>query len=159
MQCELCGKECGDRGKIAIVDGVQMLLCPSCLKYAQSVKQEDIPPVLKQRLLKRVHRTSKTKDIYEKMDKELIPDWHVVIRNAREKKGFSREELGFRIGERTVTIAKIENGELRPSDDIARKLEKQLDIKLFEEVEKISLSQNRGTATQGFTLGDFIKKE
>ena len=158
MQCELCGNECGDRGKIAVVDGVQMLLCPSCLRYAQSVKQENMPAVLKQRLLKRIHKTSKPKDIYEKMDKELIPDWHIVIRNARERKGFSREELGFRIGERTITIAKIENGELRPSDEVAKKLEKQLDIKLFEEVERISIPQHRD-AVQGFTLGDFIKKE
>ena len=159
MQCELCGKECGDRGRIAVVEGVQMLLCPSCIRYAQSVHQkEEMPPILKQRLLKRLHKTSGNKDIYEKMDKELIPDWHIVIRNAREKKNLSREELGFRIGERTITISKIEKGELRPSDELAKKLEKQLDVKLFEEVQKISISQHRDT-TQGFTLGDFIKKK
>jgi ribosome-binding protein aMBF1 (putative translation factor) len=31
-------------------------------------------------------------------------DYYAIIKKAREKKGLTREELGFKIGERTVTI-------------------------------------------------------
>ncbi len=56
--------------------------------------------------------------------------------------GLSREELGFNIGERTVTISKIENGDLRPSDEIVGKLEKKLGIILIEKVEKTQETGN-----------------
>jgi len=159
MQCELCGNECGSKGKPAIVDGVKMILCPSCLKYAQEVKTSgETPPFVKQRLLGRLRRRTE-KDIYDEMKKELVPNWSEIIRKAREKKGLTREELGFKVGEKTNTIAKIEKGELRPSDEVARKLEKLLSITLFEEVEDISIPQTRETTIQGFTLGDFIKRE
>jgi putative transcription factor len=91
------------------------------------------------------------------MEKELVSNYAEVIKDARKKKGLSREDLGFNIGERTVTIAKIENGDLRPSDKIVEKLEKELEIRLMEEVK--SISSSRGSASSGLTLGDFIKSE
>jgi uncharacterized protein (TIGR00270 family) len=92
------------------------------------------------------------------MYKELISNWSESIKNARIKKELSREELGFRICERTMTIAKIENGDLRPSDKIAEKIEKELSISLFEKVKEIS-TKISSTHSSGLTLGDFIKTE
>jgi uncharacterized protein (TIGR00270 family) len=100
----------------------------------------------------------KEKDVYKDMNKELVSDWGDLIRKARKKKGISREQLGFNVGERTITISKIENGDLRPSDKIAEKLEKELSIVLFEEVKKVSTSSS-GSHPSSFTLGDFIKTE
>jgi len=90
------------------------------------------------------------------MEKELISNWSEVIKKARKKKGLSREDLGFKIGERTVTISKIENGNLRPPDKMIAKLEKELGISLLEEVKKVSTDHHVRT---GMTLGDFIKTE
>ena len=92
------------------------------------------------------------------MDKELVSNCSEIIKNARLKKELSREELGFKIGERTVTIAKIENGDLRPSDKIAEKIEKELSISLFEKVKEIP-TKISSTHSSGLTLGDFIKSE
>jgi uncharacterized protein (TIGR00270 family) len=92
------------------------------------------------------------------MEKELVSNWNHLIEQARKKKSLTREELGFKIGERTVTIAKLENGDLRPSDQTIAKLEKELGISLMEEIKTIPT----GTQTRaqgGFTLGDFIKTE
>jgi putative transcription factor len=108
-------------------------------------------------MLERIKRP-KEKDVYVDMDKELVSDWNIIIKKAREKKGLSREDLGFRIGERTVTISKIENGDLRPSDKMVKKLEKELDINLIEEVSSAKVSGG-AYAGRGLTLGDFIKKE
>jgi putative transcription factor len=159
MECELCGRESECRP--AIVDNVHMMLCQNCMKYGKGITIAPSPTnIVKKPILERI-RQPKEKDVYKDMTKELVPNYNILIKDGREKKGLSREELGFRIGERTVTISKIENGDLKPSDKIAQKLEKELDIKLFEEI-----ASTPGYATKVFsgpssgrTLGDFIKRE
>lgn len=155
MQCELCGRECDCRP--ATVDGVRMMLCPNCMRHGQEISIET-PSIVQKPILERIRRP-KVKDVYKGMEKELVSGWNDLIKSAREKKGLSREELGFKIGERTVTISKIENGDLRPSDKVIGKLEKELGVSLFEVVEKPP-SYSTGTHSgSGLTLGDFIKKE
>ena len=159
MQCELCGRECLCRS--ATVDNVRMMLCPDCLKqHGTSVKDSRDSAGSGQgtSFLGRI-RKPVVKDVYKDMDKELVSGWNEIIRKARQKKGLSREELGFKIGERTVTIGKIENGDLRPSDTVVVKLEKELDIHLVEEVKSVSKVSTGSRSGSGLTLGDFIKKE
>jgi len=156
MQCELCGRdgEC----RPAIVDGVRMVLCPGCMRHGQGIQNAPETPVVpSQTLLGRIRRP-KVRDVYKDMVTELITDWNEIIKTARHKKGLSREELGFKIGERTVTIAKIENGDLRPSDKVIKKLEKELDVTLVEEVKSVSPSSHDFHG-RGLTLGDFITTE
>jgi uncharacterized protein (TIGR00270 family) len=155
MQCELCGNECF-KCFPSNVDGVRMMLCPNCMKYGKTIKEKkETLPNVAQPLKTRLKR-NRIKDVYVGMDKELVSNWSELIKNARIKKELSREELGFRIGERTVTIAKIENGDLRPSDKIAEKIEKELSISLFEKVKEITAKMS-STHSSGLTLGDFIK--
>jgi len=157
MQCELCGRDCFDC-KPASVDGVRMMLCPGCMKYGEGLKETAKPSTGSYKpSLDRI-RKPKVKDVYEGMSKELVSGWNELIKNARTKKGLSREELGFKIGERTVTISKIENGDLRPSDEVIKKLEKELGISLVEEVRSVGTSPS-GSRPQGLTLGDFLKTE
>jgi putative transcription factor len=156
MQCELCGRECGCRP--ATVDGVRMMLCPDCMQHGHGIETDEFSTSAPKPILERIRRP-KVKDVYKDMDKELIYNWNIVIKNAREKKGLSREELGFRIGERTVTISKIENGDLRPSDKTVEKLEKELNITLIEEVKDVRPVGSGGSRSARLTLGDFIKKK
>jgi len=158
MQCELCGNESGEGCKPALIEGVKMYLCPSCIKHGESVKETHGTPTHVHQSLVRRSRRRREKDVYEKMRIELVSDWADKIKKARKKKDITREKLGFNIGERTVTISKIENGELRPSDDIAKKLEKELNIILFEEVKKTDIKTTTSHSS-GLTLADFIKKE
>ncbi len=155
MQCELCGKECNCRP--ATIEGVKMMLCPDCMRHGKGIEITGKTPIQKP-ILERIKRP-KMKDVYKEMDKELVNDWNTRIKNAREKKGLSREELGFKIGERTVTISKIENGDLRPSDKVIEKLEKELDIILIEEVSRAPSYALGSHSDKGLTLGDFIKKK
>jgi putative transcription factor len=157
MQCELCGKDCFDC-KLAAVDGVRMMLCPGCMKYGEGVKETAKPStILHKPPLDRI-RKPKVKDVYEGMNKEFVSGWNELIKSARTKKGLSREELGSKIGERTVTISKIENGDLRPSDEVVKKLEKELGISLVEEVRNTGAASS-SSRSQGLTLGDFLKTE
>lgn len=154
MQCELCGRD--SKGcREASVDGVTMRLCPDCLQHGENVVKTKTPEKVKSFISRKVRKSS-SKDVYDGMQKELISNWNDIIKDERKKKGLSREDLGFKIGERTVTISKIENGDLRPTDKIIKKLEKELGISLMEEVKKISTG---GQIQSRMTLGDFIKKE
>ena len=158
MECELCGRVCDCRP--AIVDGVKMMLCPGCMRHGKSLTTTS--PVTSVGIQKPISERIKkpaVKDVYKNMNKELVSGWNDLIKNARKKKGLSREELGFKIGERTVTIAKIENGDLRPSDKMIEKLEKELGITLVEEVTGVSSFSAGSRSGGGLTLGDFIKKE
>lgn len=162
MPCELCGRECKG-GKEAIIDGAKMFVCPDCIKYAEGVVQEEPAKTDISPQIQHVIRTKKQKmerDIFKDkgMEKELVTNWNHLISQARKNKGLSREELGFKIGERTVTIAKLENGDLRPSDQTIAKLEKELGISLTEEIKTVpTATQTRSQG--GFTIGDFINPE
>jgi putative transcription factor len=156
MQCELCGRTCDC--KAATIDGVMMMLCPDCIKHGEVIQTPKAPSVLQRPLLGRIKKPP-VKDIYKDMTKELVTGWNEIIKKAREKKGLTREELGFKIGERTVTISKIENGDLRPSDKMIEKLEKELGIKLVEEVSGTSASLGVSRSEGRLTLGDFIKSK
>jgi putative transcription factor len=156
MQCELCGKD-RNECKFAIVEGVRMMLCSNCMihgKYIKNAKHIDVNKPFFNRIKK-----PPEKDIYTGMDKELVPGWNELIKSARRKKGLTREKLGFNIGERTVTISKIENGDLRPSDKIIRKLEKELDVTLVEKVKDSSEISGDSFHRAGLTLGDFLKNK
>ena len=153
MQCELCGRE-SNGCREAAVDGVNMMLCPDCIKHGEKVVIPSKTPANVKRFVTQRARKAAPKDIYKNMEKELVSDWSELIKKARKKKGLSREGLGFKIGERTVTISKIENGDLRPPDKMIVKLEKELGISLLEEVKKVSTDRHIHTS---MTLGDFIK--
>jgi len=155
MSCELCGRE--SKGcRVAVVDGVKMMLCPDCMRHGEGVKEIPVTPAKVARATTLRERKKIPKDIYRNMEKELISDWSEVIKEAREKKGLSREELGFKIEERTTTISKIEKGDLRPSDKMIKKLEKELGITLLEEVKEVTTQHQ---SSSRLTLGDFIKHE
>jgi len=51
--------------------------------------------------------------------------------NVRKKLGMSIEELGKRINEKASVLERVEKG-MRPTDALARKLEKALKIKLLD---------------------------
>jgi putative transcription factor len=162
MPCELCGRECKGCREV-IIDGAKMYVCPECIKYSEGVVQTESvqpssPPQAKRIIVPKTKKPER--DIFKDkaMEKELVSNWNQRIEDARKKKGLTREELGFKIGERTVTIAKLEHGDLRPSDQMIAKLEKELGISLMEEVKAVPTGTQMRTQG-GFTLGDFIKTE
>ncbi|MEM2910336.1 MAG: multiprotein-bridging factor 1 family protein [Nitrososphaerota archaeon] len=86
--------------------------------------------------------------------------FHVRIKNARERMGLSQEELAAQLNEKVTLIKKIEQGEVKPPIELARKIEKFLKIQIVEETtEDYSyepfLSKPRPS---GYTLGDAMKK-
>ena len=125
------------------------MVCQDCSRYGVVLPQK------KQLTLKlKKKAVPYSKDVFIEMDKVLVPEWGKRIRMMREKKGMSREELGAKVGEKTITIAKIENEELRPPDKTIEKLEKALGVTLFRIVEQGVVKHKE---VKPFTLGDLPK--
>ena len=71
-------------------------------------------------------------DIMTKDEVELASDFNSRIRNAREHRGLSQEDLARKMNEKIGVIQKAENG-IRPTDSLVNKFAKALDVRLFVE--------------------------
>ena len=96
------------------------------------------------------------KDVYTQGGElELVEDFSQKIRSAREARGWKQADLGAKINERVSVIAKLESGMMTPGDELVRKLERELGIKLKERVQAIAAK--KAAASAGLTLGDLMK--
>ncbi|AEH06894.1 multiprotein bridging factor aMBF1 [Methanothermococcus okinawensis] len=154
MQCELCGKEVNKLITVRI-EGVEMQVCEECAKFGVSPKSYSRKPkrVLgrgapQKKIIKKPRR-----DLFDNL-KELVEDYGTIIKEARMKKGMDLKELAKRVGIKESTLHKIERNELEPEEKYVKRLEKELNISLYEEGDE---EYKDNTSRDEFTLGDFIK--
>ena len=157
MQCEICGAEIrGDSFKVSI-DGSELTVCGRCSQYGKATGKR-APVSRKVAPVSRAPMTSGTRRPPRKAPDmvvdELVDDYAQVIREAREGKKWSHDQLASKIKEKATLIKKIERGEIVPEDDIRQKIEKALDIKLTEKAGDSDWSGDR--LNRGTTLGDIV---
>ena len=159
MECEICGKEVPEHNPIrAKIEGSVMVVCKECSKLGKIQKAPPKPKFRKQDKTKRP-KTTRNKN-YSRQDEpteELIEDFDLEIRKARESKDWSREVLGKKINERVSVITRIETGKMTPDVKHTKKLEKALNIKLLEKVNNVDLNQFVNTSSGERTLGNVMK--
>ncbi len=159
MECEMCGSAVGTRRYM--VDGTVMNLGMCCSKYGQALDGGKAPAGSKagvQQGLQRRAGRMQSRDIYQQDVMDLVPDFGARVRRAREQRGWDHARLGDRVSARVPQLKQIESGHLRPSDDLAKKLEKELGITLMEKVDgpaKVS-GVSKGSKA-GLTIGDILK--
>ena len=175
MLCEMCGTERG-RLRPVEVEGVTMQLCSDCAKFGTEKAHEapkhsvgspqagvrsggadggwSVPGMARPR---RSGSGKPKKDALSHEELELVEDYPVRIRKARETLGISQEDLGKKMNEKKSVIAKLEGGTFRPDNKLIGKLERTLGIRLREKVEEVSIK----TKDLGgpMTLGHYIKYE
>lgn len=88
---------------------------------------------------------------------ELVDDFNLRVRRAREKLGLSHEDLGRKIGERVSVLRKIESKKMFPDDKLAQKLEHALKVKLFVPLEEPKVPSVGLSLPRGATLGDVVR--
>lgn len=156
MQCEICGSELrGSSFKITI-DGSELDVCGKCSQYGvltkkrTPVSRKDAP--VAPRIPAKTSRPRKTG--FEGLDYEFIDGYDQIIRDARQSRGWTQEELAAKMKEKVSLIKKIERGEIVPEDSVRVKLERTLEIKLTERVGESDWSGER--LNKGTTLGDIV---
>ena len=160
MECEICGKPVPENNPIrAKIEGSVMVVCKECSKLGTIQKEPPKPKFVKQN--NKSKRSANTRNrSYSRKDEpeeELIEDFSLEVRKAREAKNWSREDLGKKINERVSVITRIETGKMTPDNKVTRKLEKALNIKLLEEVDNVDLNQFINSSSGERTLGNIMK--
>jgi len=158
--CEMCGT---DRVTtfLSEISGARLRCCSRCIESNNLTVLER--RFESQTLTKPVSIRTKTytKNI-SKMEKEVARDFHIRIKNAREKKGWSAREMAKRLNLRLNDIQKTEAG-VQPADITLEKIAKALDISLFEESilepERNIKTPGSRSMTIGDALDEFLAKE
>jgi putative transcription factor len=165
MRCELCGKET-NATRPAYIEGSKLSVCQNCVRFSDEFKGSrskgsSVPApslsVIEERLERR-QRRMKSKDVYATETKELVVGYADLIKEARRKRDWDQEKLAKALNEKKSVITKVESGSLTPSDDLVKKLEKALEIKLTETVMSSGGQKGSGSGNR-MTLGDFIRRE
>lgn len=130
------------------IESSTMLTCNECAKFGK-VQRE--PP--KPRKPRPVNRRPRFKE----PSQEVLEDYNAIIREAREKKGWSREDLAEKVYEKASVISRLESGKMVPDIKLARKLERTLNIKLIEKLEDAKQEDFGPSARRGSTIGDIAR--
>ncbi len=145
-ECELCGREA--ELKEVEMEGTVVLVCEKCASLGKEVRT----PKPK----KREARLAEPEIV-----EEIMENYGTLIKTKREQMKMTQEELARKIMEKASLIAKIERGEIKPSIELAKKLERTLGIKLVERVVYDTLAKNEDEDIARdktvLTLGDLIK--
>lgn len=169
MRCEVCGRKIQGKPIRAIIEGAKLTVCSECSRHGKIIWEEleHVQPTLKPKItapkpsspkIQGDRKRSSMKNVEENL--ELVEDFDVKIRQAREKIGLTHEELGRRISEKVSVLRKIEAKKMVPDNRLAAKLEHALKIKLLTPAseEKVPSAAALSKAHGGeLTLGDFFK--
>lgn len=124
MNCELCGLS-DKRFYKAELEGAVLNLCQTCAKYGKILEEVEDS----------VHGQSAKQGIFVSgmvLEKQLKPNFAAIINSKILEEKLNIDELASRIKISPYDLKKIIAGKLIPPDIVAEKLEKALNISLFE---------------------------
>jgi len=169
-QCEMCGAE-NSSLTTTKVEGAELDLCDDCSDFGTEVKTESTSTTSTKYSTSSSDDSSSSsttsggssggggrrRDMFDQMD-EIAGDYDQRIRDARESESLSREDLARELNEKASLIAKLERGDILPSDDVKAKLEKRLGVSLSEgSGDDGSDWETDSSMTQ--TLGDVVERK
>lgn len=143
--CEMCGKH--DNLVDILVEGSVLSVCKKCMKYGTIIKKSSIA-------------IKKPKEIKLEEEREFITsEFPDKIKNAREKLNLTQEDLAKKISERESIIKQLEQGHMKPTFSLAKKLEQYLKIILIESsIPKEELKNAKiDFLDSTLTIGDLLK--
>ena len=124
MNCEICGNKTIDIITIRIDTGI-LRVCNSCSRLGKQMSSN-----LNSDKRRIIRDRKNSLDNFD-YDDELVVNYGNMIRQSREKKGLSHEALGLQINEKVSIIKKLESEKLQPPDQLTKKLERFLNVKLL----------------------------
>ena len=158
MQCEVCGRQIFGAPIRAVIEGANLSVCAKCAKLGSGYWEPKPSQQTKKGIKHQPISYSKRKQYTTVPETlEVVNDAGLRVRQAREERGMSHEELGKKTKEKVSLLRKIESGKMIPDLGIAEKLEHALKITLRvpstePKVQPVTSHKPRGT-----TLGDLIK--
>ncbi|HUI00638.1 MAG TPA: multiprotein-bridging factor 1 family protein [Nitrososphaerales archaeon] len=150
--CEVCGSPLRASPNRVEIDGAIMVVCDNCARLGKVVGPafspapgRNRPSPIQGRGFRPINPVFQgPRPVEPDSDKEVDPDYNVIIRQAREKMGLSQEQLGKLLNEKPSLISMVESRKLKPDVPLARKFMHQLKINLL-----VSLSELEGGRPTG----------
>jgi putative transcription factor len=128
LECELCGKVIKGKAYVIKIDSTEVIACEECAAGKEII-----------RVIGESKETKAKAKKVEEEKEEIAFDYGERIKKAREELKIPLKVLAERINEKESYLKRVEDQEVLPSEEVARKLEKELGIKLFEKVEEKNL--------------------
>lgn len=152
MDCDICGKPAVGE---AIIEGAKVSVCDKCISYGRPVK---VRPAERSSLPPHINKVIERKP----SEFAVIDGYGLMVSEARERQGLSREELANKLFIREHDLSMIEQEKRKPDEKISRKLEQFLHISLLERASEESSfissieSGRKGNKRGPLTLADIV---
>ncbi|MFP3268352.1 MAG: multiprotein bridging factor aMBF1 [Desulfurococcales archaeon] len=158
LYCELCGSPISGRAYKVSVEGVSLTVCEKCYRKQSAKTREKTAQEEKQQRTQPQASTQRKPQLKAKHEVELevVDDYAKRIKDARERLGITLFSLSQKVMEKETVLKRVEQGRLRPSIDLARRLERALGIKLLEPVVDEEKGKFESQGEDGITLGDVV---
>lgn len=95
-------------------------------------------------------------DDLERPEIILSSEYGRLIATVRESKGLTRYDLAKKINEKESVIKRIEDQDMKPDEDLTRRIEDFLDIRIRERYSDIVI-QKRERKKIDMTVGDIVE--
>ena len=159
--CEICGNS--GNTKLCNYAGAKLQMCGNCMN---KMGVHAVPGYLQSSASKKkigasksvYSRSSQSKSNVMHQSEDIKQNFSKLVANARNKRGWTKEELAAKISEKANVIKRVEQG-IRPSDKVIRKIEKCMGIKLMEKHSHVGHSKLSSGLKKGFTMGDFLERK
>ncbi|MDI6645101.1 MAG: multiprotein bridging factor aMBF1 [Methanobacteriaceae archaeon] len=148
MRCEICGKNIIGKPMRTKIEGSVMYACNECAKLGK-IQREPVKP--------RKQRVASRPPMRKEPSYEVHEEYNKLVRDAREKRGWSREDLAEKIYEKVSVINRIESGKMIPDVKLAKKLENILKISIVEKIEDNQSQEFKASNIRGSTIGDIAR--
>ncbi|MGC9071366.1 MAG: multiprotein bridging factor aMBF1 [Acidilobus sp.] len=149
LYCEVCGRLIRGQGHRVLLEGAEVIVCDEC--YEKLIRSGRAVPVT--RKPQKASTAPKVRKASAEM-MEVIDDYPEIIREAREQKGWTTAVLAQKLRVSEDLIRRIESGKVKPTVELARKLEGLLKVKLLQPVEYEETEDGQPPGPDTLTFGD-----
>ncbi len=143
MECELCGMR--EASKKARIEGVVLSVCERCARFGEEVREIAKPSA----------HAEKMKEKQEIFEEVPVENFGEVVKELREKRNLTQEELAAKIKEKLSVIKRIEEGWI-PEENVVRKLERFFGVKLTEKIAAFP-EKEKQEKEEALTIGDVVE--
>jgi putative transcription factor len=133
-----------------------MIVCWNCSKLGSTYWETPSPPRSIKTPKIRPKTTLKRTNTLTPENLELVDDYNIRVRQAREKLGLSHDDLGKKIGEKISVLRKIESGKMHPDQKLTNKLQHALKITILTPYSEPKM-KTQGLSFPHVTLGEVVQ--
>ena len=131
------------------IEGAVIEVCERCSKFGTKA---DVSKTISYTPIKNTIKLS----ALDSVDFELMSEYGKLIAKVRESKGLTRYDFAKRINEKESVVKRLEDQEFEPAEELVRKIEDFLDIRLREKI-KGTIFHRREKKRPDLTVGDVVE--